>query len=92
MRERVLKAGKRVRESLCSYCYESHKKTKIHNSNIYAEGLGQSHAGFLVVGSVSVRSYENRLVDSVDILVVSLTPLASTILPPPLQQDSPRSA
>ena len=50
--------------------------------------LGQSHIGSLVVGSVSVSPYEPRLVDSVGFLVVSLTPLAPTILPPSLQQDS----
>ena len=33
--------------------------------NIYEEGLGQSHAGSLVVGSVSVSPYESWLVDSV---------------------------
>lgn len=47
---------------------------------MYAEGLDQSHAGFLV-GSVSVSPYEPRLVDFVDFLVLSLTPLTATILP-----------
>ena len=31
---------------------------KLHNCHIYAEDLGQSHAGSLVVGSDSVRVYE----------------------------------
>jgi hypothetical protein len=35
---------------------------------------------------VSVSSYRHRLVDSVDFLVMSLTPLVPSILPPPLQQ------
>jgi hypothetical protein len=39
--------------------------TKLHNQNIYAEGLGQTHAGSLVVGSVSTDPHEPRLVDSV---------------------------
>lgn len=35
MKKRVPKAGKRVRERQpCSYCYESHKKTKVHNCHI----------------------------------------------------------
>ncbi|KAL6039944.1 hypothetical protein STEG23_016890, partial [Scotinomys teguina] len=44
---------------------ESHKRTKLHNCDIYVECLGQSHAGFLVVGSLSVNPYEPRLIDSV---------------------------
>ena len=51
-----------------------------HHS-IYAEGLGQAHAGSLLSGSVSVTPYELRLVVSVCFIVVSLTPLAPTILP-----------
>ena len=42
--------------------------------------LGQSHAGSLVVGSVSVGSYEQWLVDSVGFLVMCLT-LLSPITP-----------
>ena len=44
---------------------------------IYAEGLGQTHVGSLIVGSVSVTLYEPKLVDSVGFLMMSLTPLAS---------------
>lgn len=40
---------------------ESHKKTKQHNCNIHAEGLGQSYAGSLAGGSVS--PYEPWLID-----------------------------
>lgn len=46
----------------------------------------------LVGRSVSVSSYALRLVDSMGFLVVSLTPLAPTILSPPLSQGSLRSA
>lgn len=53
-RKRVSKAGKRVRNSPCFHCQDSYKKTKLHNYNIYAEGLYKSHAGSLVVSSVSV--------------------------------------
>ena len=44
-------------------------KTKLQSCYICAEDLGQSHAGSLVGGSVSVA----RLVDSVGFLMVSLT-------------------
>ena len=46
--------------------------------------IGQSYTGSLVGGSASVSPYEPRLVDSVGLLVVSLTPLAPMILPPHL--------
>ena len=52
--------------------------------HIYAKGIGQFYTGSLVVDSVSVNPCEPRLVDFVDFLVVSFTPLASTLL----QQDS----
>jgi hypothetical protein len=47
-------------------------KTHLHNCYIYAEGLGQTHAGSLVGGSVSVSPYRPRLVDSVGFVVVPL--------------------
>ena len=47
-------------------------KTELHSSNIYAEGLGQSRAGSMIVSSASVSPYGPRLVDSVGFLVVSL--------------------
>ena len=53
---------------------------------MYAEGLGQSHAGSPVVGSDSVSLYKPKLVESVG-FVVSLTPLASLILLVLLLQD-----
>jgi hypothetical protein len=56
--------------------------------HMYIYGLGEYHA----CGSVSVSPYEPRLVDSVGgVLVVSLTPLAPTLLPFTLPQDSPNS-
>ena len=54
----------------------------LYNYNIYVEGLGQSHAGSLVGGSVSMSHYGLRLVDSVGFLMMSLTHMAPTILPP----------
>ena len=50
---RVPKGSKRVRDSPLLPLLESHRKTKLYNCSIYAEGLGQSHAGSLVVGPVS---------------------------------------
>jgi hypothetical protein len=43
-------------------------ETKLHNCNLCAEGLGQSHADSLVGCSVSVSPCEPRLVDSVGFL------------------------
>ena len=45
-------------------------------------GIAQSHAGSLVVSSISVNPYEPRLVGSVGFLVVPLTPLDPKVLPP----------
>lgn len=53
----------------------------LHNCQIYAEGLNQSHEGSLVVGSVSMSPYMS-LVDSVGCHVVSLKSLTPTILLP----------
>ena len=58
----------------------SYKKTILHNCNICAGGLGKLCEGFLVCSSVSVSNYGPKLIDSVGFLVVSLTPLAPTIL------------
>ena len=57
-------------------------RRQLHKCNICAQGLGESCAGSLVVGSVSVSPYEPKLVDFVGFLVLSLSPLAPTILPP----------
>jgi hypothetical protein len=61
---------------------------RAHNCDICAEGLGQSNVGSMVGGSVSASLYEPRLVDSVGFLMVFLTSLSPTILPPPLPQGS----
>jgi hypothetical protein len=57
-------------------------KTKLQTCYICVESLGLSHACSLIGGSVSVSSYGPRLVDSVGLLVVPLTPLAPEIFPP----------
>lgn len=50
--------------------------------------LGCSHAASLALGPVSVSFYEAGLVVSMGSFVMTLTPLAPTILPPSLQPDS----
>lgn len=55
-------------------------------------GLSPSHACSLVRGLVSVSPLGPRLVDSVGCLEVSLTSLASSVLHPPLPQESLSSA
>ena len=68
------------------------KKTKLHNDYMCVEGLGSSmHVLWLVVQSLWAPEGP-RLVDSVGFLVVSLTPLALTILPSSLLKVSPSSA
>lgn len=45
-RKTVPKACKRVRDS--PYCSESHRRTKLHNCNVYAEGLDDLARGYKV--------------------------------------------
>jgi hypothetical protein len=60
------------------------------NHNINAEDLAQTHADSVIVTSVFVNPYEPCLVNSEGcVLLMSLTPLASRILPPSLLQGSP---
>ena len=80
MRSRIPKASKRVGDSSSSHYQGSHTRIKLHNCHIYAECLGQFHAGFPTVGSVFVRPSEARLVDGISFLVESLTALAPIIL------------
>lgn len=70
----------------------SSKKNKLHSCHIYVEGLCLSHADSLVASSVFVSSYEHRLVDYVDFLVMFLTLLSLKILLLFLQQCSMSSA
>jgi len=61
----------------------------LHICYIRAGGLGSACVCFLVGGSVSGSPQGLRLVDSVDLLVESLSSLGPSILPPPptLPQD-----
>lgn len=75
------KAGNSQRQSLFHTVRSPIRKPRC-TTTTYAEGLVQTHANSLVDSSVSVIPYEPKLVGSVGFLVVSLAPLASTILPP----------
>ena len=85
MRQQSRKKGsskvlKRVIDSCSSHCEVLDKNTKLQNHPTFAEDIGLTHAGSLIVSSVSVKLCESWLVDSVDyFLVVSLTPLAPTV-------------
>jgi hypothetical protein len=62
----------KVSGSPCSYYYGSHKKTKLNNPKVYAEGLVLTQLGSLMlVISVFMSSYEHWLLDSVSFLVSS---------------------
>lgn len=65
-------------------------KTKLQNCNIYAQGLGQSHACSLVGDSDSVSPSGPMLVDYVGFLVVSLMLWLLQSFHP-FQQDIPSS-
>ena len=67
-------------------------KTKLHNYFICTEALGPSLVSSLFGGSVSVGPYGPRLVDYVFFFIVlSLTCLVPSILPPPPSFNSLRS-
>lgn len=87
-KKKVPKTGKSVTDSPAPTVRSSAKKTKLHNLNIYAEDLRQTHTGSLIVSSVSMNFYEHCLVDFVGFLVVPMTHPTLLILPLPLPQDS----
>ena len=64
-------------------------KTKLHICYKWGcVGLGPASVCYLVGGSVSVGPHGSRLVDSVSLLVVSLTLLGCSLLFPTCPQDS----
>ena len=67
-------------------------KTKLHSCYVCVWGLGPVHVCSLVGVSVSVRPYGSRLVDSVGLLVMSLTRPAHSIFLSTLPQGSLSSA
>ena len=78
-------------ETVSSHTIRSPIRRPRYTTITYAEGLGHTHPGSLIVGSVSVSPYKPRLADSVAFLVASLTLLESAFLLPPLLQNSPSS-
>lgn len=76
-RKRVLGAEKRLRGHIHSLSQESHSCIKLHNHNIYAEDLAQTHRGSRIVASVSVSPYEACKTLQVPILYVQI---CSTLL------------
>ena len=87
LRENDLMAGNRVRDSPHYNCQGTHMKTKLHICYKCVGGLGSGHVQSLFGGPVSVSLHGPRLVYSVGLLVMSLTPLASSFLPLTLPQD-----
>jgi hypothetical protein len=63
-------------------------KTKLYICYKCVGDLGQGHATSLVGGSCSLSPHGPRLVDSVSLLVESLTPPSPSIFLPTLPQDS----
>jgi hypothetical protein len=84
-------AEDRVRDSPPSTCKGTHMKTKLHICYKCVEVLGPAPACPFIGGSVSVNLHGPRLVDSVGLLVESLSPPAPSILSPILLQESPSS-
>ena len=55
----------------------------LHNHNIYAEGIAETHPGSMIVVSVSMSSYGSYLGASVGhALLVTLTALDPTVFSP----------
>lgn len=75
MRKSILKTSKRVRDSAAPTVRNPTTSSYTTIIYRYAENLGQSHRGPLGISPVSVSALEHRLVDSVGVLVVFLTPL-----------------
>ena len=69
-----------------SHFSESYKRPS-YITVTYTEGLGQLNAGSLLFSLDSVSPYELTLI-FLALLVVLMTPLKSTYLPPPLLLDS----
>lgn len=80
--KRVPSIGKRVGNS--PHCWKSHRNTKSYNHKVYAEDQLRPMQGpyFLFCELLPMSHAQLYSVDCV--LMVSLTPLASTILPHPL--------
>lgn len=58
--EKDFKSRQRVRDRLCSHCFEPHKKTRLYNCNAYSEGLRPVPCRLPGFGLLSVGPYEPR--------------------------------
>lgn len=67
-------------------------KSKLHIDYKWVGRLGPALTCSLVGGSVPVSTHGPRLVDSVGLLVMLLTPLTHSVLSPTLSQDASNSA
>ena len=63
-------------------------KTKLHICYNCVEGIDSAHACSLAGVPVFMSLHDPRLVDSVDLLVVSMTPPAGSLLPLIVKQDT----
>lgn len=82
IRSKVPKVNKRVRDRPCFHCWVSHKRIKVHNCNIYAEGLKSvSHNlfGWMFSFCEPLWAHHSWLFE---FLLVSSTVPVPTILPP----------
>ena len=79
--------GNKVTISPCSSSWGTHMKIKLHICYIHAVGLSIALVCSLVGGSVSGNPQGSTLGDSVGLLVESLCPRGSSVLPPTLPQD-----
>lgn len=82
IRSKVPKVNKRVRDRPCFHCWVSHKRIKVHNYNIYAEGLKSvSHnlSGWMFSFCEPLWAHHSWLFE---FLLVSSTVPVPTILPP----------
>lgn len=87
-REKGPESKRKIRR--CPILTARDKNPKLNNHNIYAENLAQAHSE--IATSVSVSPFEPCLLDSVGlVLLVSLTPMAPIIPPPPLLWGSQSS-
>lgn len=68
MRNSFPRASQSVRDSLCSHFWEFNNQSKLHNCQMYREGLNWSYAGSLVAGSDSVGSYDKNYLFLLDFM------------------------
>ena len=78
--ERGSNVRQQIRDSSPSSYLRTYMKTKLHTCHKCVRGLGSAPACSLLGGSVSMSPHRPRVVDSVGLFMVSLTPLACSVL------------